>query len=93
MRAGGSFRAATTLSEARTRHGMLEATRGMLPGGAVIVLELREGRMVMRALIISCNVTVDGFMSGPDKSLDFIVSDRDHDVRSISFLCSLPDTS
>lgn len=33
----------------------------------------------MRPLIVSCNVTVDGFMSGPDQSLDFIVSDRRHE--------------
>lgn len=33
----------------------------------------------MKSLIISCNVTVDGFMSGSDKSLDFIVPDRDHE--------------
>ena len=33
----------------------------------------------MKPLIVSCNVTVDGFMSGPDKSLDFIVPDLDHE--------------
>jgi hypothetical protein len=33
----------------------------------------------MKQLIVSCNVTVDGFMAGPDSdlaSLDFIVDDR-----------------
>ena len=30
----------------------------------------------MKPLIISCNVTVDGYMSGPDNSLAFIVPDR-----------------
>ncbi len=28
-----------------------------------------------RPLILSCNVTVDGFMAGPDSDLDFIVDD------------------
>jgi len=37
-RAGGALRGAKTLSEARTWLGMLEATRGMLPGGAVMFL-------------------------------------------------------
>lgn len=30
----------------------------------------------MRPLIVSCNVTVDGFMAGPDNDLDFIADDR-----------------
>ena len=30
----------------------------------------------MKPLTISCNVTVDGFMSGPDNSPEFIVADR-----------------
>jgi hypothetical protein len=29
----------------------------------------------MKQLIVSCNVTVDGFMAGPDIDLDFIVDD------------------
>jgi hypothetical protein len=37
-RAGERLRAATTLAEARTWLGMLEATRGMLPGGAVMFI-------------------------------------------------------
>lgn len=37
-RAGAALRGARTLSEARTWLGMLEATRGMLPGGAVMFL-------------------------------------------------------
>jgi dihydrofolate reductase len=28
-----------------------------------------------KPLIVSCNVTVDGFMAGPDNDLDFIVDD------------------
>jgi hypothetical protein len=37
-RAGSALRGATTLSETRTWLGMLDATRGMLPGGAVMFL-------------------------------------------------------
>jgi hypothetical protein len=37
-RAGGALRGAKTLSEARTWLGMLEGTRDMLPGGAVMFL-------------------------------------------------------
>ncbi len=49
----------------------------------------------MRSLIVSCNVTVDGFMSGSDNSLaslDFIVEDRQLEDELAQKFRSVADT-
>lgn len=49
----------------------------------------------MKPLIVSCNVTVDGFMSGPDDSLaslEFIVQDRQLDDELAAKFRAVADT-
>ncbi|HEX6674995.1 MAG TPA: dihydrofolate reductase family protein [Actinomycetes bacterium] len=46
----------------------------------------------MRPLIVYCDVTVDGFMAGPDNDLDFLVDDPQLQAELTGMLMSVADT-
>lgn len=46
----------------------------------------------MRQLIVSCNITVDGFMAGPDNDLDFVADDPQLEDELAAMFRSVVDT-